>query len=118
LLIKKSLTLNLPELSLKPESFDDIHFALLATFAQTAAKIDDESLEISVYQHILDIDRWSIDGLTGLAQAYEKNGDFQLAIRQYYKLLFLKDNSEEIQEKIDNLSKQINSNQPLFDKIN
>ena len=38
--------------------------------------------------------------------AYEKNGDYQLAILQYDKLLRLVDNPDEIQEKIDNLTKK------------
>ena len=56
-----------------------------------------------IYQRILDFDRWDVDAIYGLAQAYEKKGNYRVALHTYEILIPLVDDPTPIKEKVSEL---------------
>jgi len=110
-IIPKVLSLALEQLKLDTVSNSKQYKIYLKQLTILASTLEDESLEIMIYQRILDFDRWDVDAIYGLAHGYEKKGNYRVALLTYESLIPLVDDPTPIKEKVSELLMMIeNSN--------
>lgn len=102
-IIPKVLSLALEQMKLDTVSNLKQYKIYLKQLAILASTLEDESLEIMIYQRIIDFDRWDVDAIYGLAQAYEKKGNYRVALLTYETLIPLVDDPTPIKEKVSEL---------------
>lgn len=102
-IIPKVLSLVQEQLKLDTISNLEQYKIYLKQLAILVSTIEDKSLEIMIYQRILDFDRWDVDALYGFAQAYEEKGNYGVALRTYEILIPLVDDPTPIKEKVNEL---------------